>query len=85
LELGRQADGCVTVLYALEYLDPEEPCEHVDFDIRRRRHHFINHARERLHAQLTQDTSTSGEVKEIVAIDRAYKAILEHATRRRQT
>ena len=79
LELGREADGCVTVLYALEYLDPEEPCEHVDFDIRRRRQHFVDHARERLHAQLAQESRTWCEIEEIVAIDRAYKAILERA------
>jgi nucleotide-binding universal stress UspA family protein len=79
LELGRQADGCVTVLNALEYMDPEEPCEHVDFDIRARRQHFIDHARERLHAQLAQQSTTWCELKELVAIDRAYKAILQHA------
>jgi nucleotide-binding universal stress UspA family protein len=80
LELGRQADGCVTALYALEYMDPEEPCEHVDFDIRKRRQHFIDHARERLHAQLAQEPTTWCEIEEVVAIDRAYKAILKQAT-----
>jgi nucleotide-binding universal stress UspA family protein len=80
LELGRQADGCVTALYALEYMDPEEPCEHVDFDIRKRRQHFIDHARERLHAQLAQEPTTSCEIEEVVAIDRAYKAVLKQAT-----
>lgn len=79
LDLGRQTDGCVTVLYALEYLDPEEPCAHVDFDIRRRRQHFIQHAQERLHAQLAQGTTSACEIRERVAIDRAYKAILQHA------
>jgi nucleotide-binding universal stress UspA family protein len=79
LELGRQADGCVTVLYALEYMDPEEPCEHIDFDIRRRRQHFINHARERLHAQLAKESTTWCEIEEFVTIDRAYRAILRRA------
>ncbi len=79
LELGRQADGCVTVLSALEYMDPEEPCEHVDLDIRRNRQHFIDHARERLHAQLAGEPRTWCAIEEIVAIDRAYKAILAHA------
>jgi nucleotide-binding universal stress UspA family protein len=80
LELGRQADGCVTVLYALEYMDPEEPCEHVDFDIRQRRQHFIDHARARLHAQLAQEPTTWCAIEEIVAIDRAYKAVLHQAS-----
>lgn len=79
LELGRQADGCVSVLYALEYMDPEEPCEHVDFDIRRRRQHFIDHARARLHARLAEEPTTWCEIKELVAVDRAYKAILREA------
>lgn len=79
LELGRQAGGSVTVLYALEYMDPEEPCEHVDFDIRRRRQYFIDHARERLHAQLAPESTTWCEIEEVVAIDRAYKAVLQHA------
>jgi nucleotide-binding universal stress UspA family protein len=80
LELGRQADGRVTVLYALEYMDPEEPCEHVDFDIRKRRQHFIDHARQRLHAQLALEPTTWCEIEEVVAIDRAYRAVLQRAS-----
>ncbi len=79
LELGRQAEGCVTVLYVLEYMDPEMPCEHVDFDIRRQRQHFIEHARERLHGQLAAERRTGCEIEEIVAINRAYKEILRRA------
>jgi nucleotide-binding universal stress UspA family protein len=60
-------------------MDPEEPCEHVDFDIRKRRQHYIDHARNRLHAQLAQESTTWCEIKEVVAIDRAYKAVLRHA------
>jgi nucleotide-binding universal stress UspA family protein len=80
LELGRQANGRVTVLYALEYMDAEEPCEHVDFDIRQHRQHFIDHARARLHAHLEKESKTRVEIQEMVAIDRAYKAVLQHAT-----
>ena len=32
LDLGRQAAGCVTVLYALEYTDPDEILEPSPFD-----------------------------------------------------
>jgi nucleotide-binding universal stress UspA family protein len=60
-------------------MDPDEPCEHVDFDIRRRRRHFIDHARQRLHAQVAQEPTAWCEIKEAVAIDRAYKAVLQHA------
>ena len=79
VELGRQSNGCVTVLSALEYLDPEEPCEHVEADLRRSRQHFIDHARDQLHARLAGEWRTGCEIKEIVAIDRAYKAILQQA------
>lgn len=61
-------------------MDPEEPCEHVDFDIRKHRQHFIDHARARLHAHLEKESKTWVEIQEVVAIDRAYKAVLQHAT-----
>lgn len=79
LELGRQADGRVTVLSALEHMDPEEPCEHVDIDIRRNRQHFMDHARERLHVQLAGEPQTWCAIEEVVAINRAYKEILQRA------
>jgi nucleotide-binding universal stress UspA family protein len=87
LDLGRQADGCVTVLHALEYMDPEEQPEPSTFDPwyeaiagdRRRRRRHIDDAREQLHTQLAQEPSTWCEIQEVVAIDRAYKAILRHA------
>jgi len=80
LELGRQADGRVIVLCALESLEPEEPSEHVATDIRRHRQYILDHARERLHAQVAQESKTWCEIEEVVAIDRPYKAILERAT-----
>jgi nucleotide-binding universal stress UspA family protein len=79
LELGRQAEGCVTVLSALEYLDPEEPREHVEFN-RRRRQRFLNQERKRLHAQLPGESRTSYQIEEVVEIGRAYKAILARAS-----
>ncbi|MGE3512349.1 MAG: universal stress protein [Vicinamibacterales bacterium] len=79
LDLARQTGGCLTVLYALEYMDPEEPCEHVDFDIRRRRQHFLDHARARLHMQLEQEPLHGCELRELIVIDRAYRAILKEA------
>ena len=79
LTLAREANGVVTVLYALEYMDPEEPCEHVDFDIRRRRQHFIEHARARLHALVAGLDATWCDIEEVVAIGRAYRMVLQHA------
>jgi nucleotide-binding universal stress UspA family protein len=88
LDLGRQTNGCITVLHALEYMDPEEPAEPPRFDpchqavleSHRRRQQRIDHAREQLHAQLAQEPTTSCEIREVVAIDRAYKAVLHQAT-----
>lgn len=88
LELARQADGCVTVLYALEYADPEEslepsvfdPCRQTALESRRRRQDLIDHARERLHAQLSGESRTWCEIQEVVAINRAYKEILQRAS-----
>jgi len=79
LALAQEAGGAVTVLYALEYMDPEEPCEHVDFDIRRRRQHFIEQARARLHALVAGEDATWCAIEEVVAIGRAYRMVLQHA------
>jgi nucleotide-binding universal stress UspA family protein len=72
----------------LEYLDPEEsletsvfdPCRGAALESHRRRQHLIDHARERLHAQLVGDSRTWCEIEEIVAVNRAYKEILQRAS-----
>jgi nucleotide-binding universal stress UspA family protein len=69
----------VTVLHAVEYLDPEEPCEHVDFDLRRYRELLVEQARGRLHAAVLAEAPTAGRIEEVVAINRAYREILRHA------
>ena len=88
LELGRQADGHVTVLHALEYMDPEaslepsvfDPCREEVLENRRRRQRRIDDARERLHAQLAGESRTWCEIEEVVTSNRAYKEILQHAS-----
>jgi nucleotide-binding universal stress UspA family protein len=80
LDLGRQANGCVTVLHALEYMDyAEEPCEHVNAAIRSTRQYFLDHARDRLQNLLAAEPRTWCEIEEVVAINRAYREILHHA------
>jgi nucleotide-binding universal stress UspA family protein len=86
LELGRQAGGRVTVLHALEYIDPEspepspfDPCREAALDGQRRRQHLLDHARERLHRQLAADPRTWCEIEEVVTIDRVYNDILQRA------
>jgi nucleotide-binding universal stress UspA family protein len=87
LELGRQGNGCVTVLHALEYTDPEEtlepsvfdPCRQAVLENRQRRERFIYQARQRLHTQLAGESRTWCEIEEVVAVNRAYKEILQRA------
>jgi nucleotide-binding universal stress UspA family protein len=79
LDLARQSNGAVTVIHALEYMDPTEPCEHVDPDIRKNRERIIARARDRLHAQLAGEARTWCDIEEIVAVGCAYKEILRRA------
>lgn len=79
LELGRQAGGRVTALHAIEYFDSEEPCEHVDFDIRAYRKYLLEQVRARLHAQIGDQPPTWCEVDEVLVINRAYREILDRA------
>lgn len=80
LDLARQANGSVTALHVLEYMDPEEPCEHVDIRIRRNRQHFIDHAHERLQALVASESKTWCDLDEAVLVDhRAYQAVLQRA------
>jgi nucleotide-binding universal stress UspA family protein len=88
LDLARQAGGCVTALHALESMDPEDRLEPSPFDpdyevvleARRRRQERIEHARRRLRAQLAPEPTTWCDIDaSTVAVDRAYKAILQRA------
>jgi len=87
LDLARQAGGRLTVLSALEYMDPEEtlepavfdPCHQALADSRRRRQDQIDYARRRLHALVAGESTTWCEIEELVAVARAYKAILRQA------
>lgn len=79
LDLGRQAGGRVTVLSVLEYMDPDEPCEHVDPEVRRGRRQIIEQARQRLDARLAREPQTWCEIEPVVAVNRADKEILQRA------
>jgi nucleotide-binding universal stress UspA family protein len=79
LAFGRQSGGSVTALHALEYMDPHEPCEHVDADIRRHREHVLDHARERLQALVAAHPDAGCTIEAVVAVNRAYREILQRA------
>jgi nucleotide-binding universal stress UspA family protein len=80
LQLGRQADGCVTVLNAIEYMEVIDAGGHVAPDIRRNYLRFVDDARERLHAQLAGESRTWCRIEEVVAVNRAYKEVLQRAS-----
>lgn len=84
LDLGRQTKGRLTVLYALEYAEPEEhlelspfdPCYPASVEARRRRQQLVDYTRERLHALVAEEAAAGDTIDEVVTNDRAYKAIL---------
>lgn len=87
LELTRQTNGRLTVLYALEYAEPEEnlelspfdPCYPASVENRRRRQQLADYTRQRLHALIAEEAAAGGEIDQVVMNDRAYKAILRQA------
>jgi nucleotide-binding universal stress UspA family protein len=79
LDLGRQAGGRVTVLSVVEHLDPNEPCEHVDPEVLRRRQKAIDQAHQRLLARVAAEPQTWCEVEPVVAVNRADQEILRRA------
>ena len=80
LELARQANGRVTMLNVLEYMEPEDPCEHVDLAIRTSRQSFIDRAREHLRELASVESTTWCDLEGTVLADhRAYNAVLRTA------
>jgi len=87
LELGRQADGTVTVLNALEYMDPytreyDERTgsgDRVEPDIGEPKRQLVEQRQERLRSQLAGEPRTWCQIEEVVVINRAYKEILQRA------
>ena len=81
LALAEPAAAHLTVLHVLEYMDPAEPCEHVDADVRTSRRHIIEHARGWLSAALQEERGTGGQVEQVVVphAHRAYCEVLQRA------
>ena len=81
LALAEPAAARVTVLHVLEYMDPAEPCEHVDADVRESRRHIIEHAGQWLSAAVAAERAGGGHVEQIVVPNahRAYCEVLQRA------
>ncbi|MDH4065078.1 MAG: universal stress protein [Acidobacteriota bacterium] len=82
LDLGRQADGVVTVLHALEWLAEEEPRVHAHFNVAEYRTYLIEDARERLETLLAPEARTWCQIDTVVAVGRPYRQVLQAAAER---
>jgi nucleotide-binding universal stress UspA family protein len=84
LELGRQAGGRVTVLHALEYIDPQtreylathSPDAVIDPAVGHHARQLVAKARERLDAHLAGESQAGSVIEAVVAVNRAYRAVL---------
>jgi nucleotide-binding universal stress UspA family protein len=81
LALARRGGGLLTVLHAVEWLAEEEPRTHTHFEVPEYRGHLVEQARARLSSLLETETTAGCEVEPVVVVARAYKEILEAATK----
>lgn len=85
-ELGRQADGAVAALHAIEYMDPytrefAEPSArtHLEPELGRHLDHLLDETRTRLHTHVEAEAGTGSRIDTVVVTNRGYKAVLARA------
>jgi nucleotide-binding universal stress UspA family protein len=83
LDLGRQANGKVTVLHAIEWLADEEPRVHTHFNVAEYRTYLMDDARKRLDELVAGEERTWCEIENVVTTGRAYREILRVAADRK--
>jgi nucleotide-binding universal stress UspA family protein len=86
LELQRQSGGTLTVLHAVEYMDPytreyaeSEGASSPPPELGRHLSHWTEQVRRRLHHELEKETDLPPGIEEVVVTNRAYKAVLQRA------
>jgi nucleotide-binding universal stress UspA family protein len=79
LDLGRQADGRVTLMHVLEWLPEEAPRTSVPFNLLEYRRALAADADERLRGLVAQESRTWVEVEPELAFGRPYREILRAA------
>lgn len=79
LDLGRQADGVVTVLHAIEWLTEEDPKSTAHFDVPEFRRHMAADSQRQLEALTEGESRTWCEIHHVVVFGRAHRQILEAA------
>jgi nucleotide-binding universal stress UspA family protein len=82
LDLARQGNGSVTVLYVLEWLAEEEPRGRTHFDVPQYRQQLLDDARQRLRALVAEEPRTWCDIRDEVVAGRAHREILRLAEAR---
>lgn len=82
LDLGRQADGKVTLLHSIEWLAEHEPRTQAHFNVSEYRTYLADEARQRLEALVDVEARTWCEIETVVAMGRAYRQVLQAAEER---
>ncbi len=78
LDIARRSEGEVTLLHALEYVDPEGLPPYADVAVQAHRTELLEHVRQRLHAEAAVP-GAGCEVHEAVAVNKAWREILDMA------
>ncbi|MCC7179105.1 MAG: universal stress protein [Acidobacteria bacterium] len=79
LDLGRQANGVVTVLHSIEWLAEEEPRATAHFNVAEYRTYLIEDAKQRLDQLVSGEERTWCDIENLVTAGRAYREILRVA------
>lgn len=83
LDLGRQANGTVTVLHSIEWLSEEEPRLHAHFNVAEYRTYLIEDSMKRLEELVAGEERTWCDIENVVTAGRAYREILRVAGERK--
>ena len=78
LDVAGQTGACVTMLHALEYVDPQGLPEYAEPTMHAHREYLIEHRRQQLHEEASAPGAAC-DVREVLAIDRAWRQVLEQA------
>jgi nucleotide-binding universal stress UspA family protein len=79
LDLARQSEGTVTLLYAIEWLTEDGPPADTEAKISEYRQMMMGDIRERLRALVAREVPTPSTLKEVVVLGRAHREILRVA------
>lgn len=79
LDLGRQANGTVTVVHVVEWLAEQEPRTSAHFNVAEYRTHLLKDAKDYMEELLAGEARTWCEIETVVESGRAYRRLLATA------